>query len=243
MLRDSPAASPPETVLVTGTPLPLTGAVAAALRASGHQVREAGSDLTDPAAVAPLLDGVSAIVHFAPLAVATDAQHDAGAGGRSGEALDTAARGTHVLLTAALERGIDRVVLGSTLATLDAYPEDLEVTEQWRPRPQPHPGHLAPYLAELTAREFTRDVQLERPANVVCLRFAPDLEPGAAGDAVGRALALLREGRRPRGHRWGLYHVAPLDPGARYTSALAVQTLGYGAPSGTGTPGAPGGSR
>ena len=80
MLSDPPAASPPESVLVTGTPLPLAGAVAGALRDAGHTVREAASDLTDPAAVAPLLDGVSAIVHIAPIAVAADAQNDAGAG-------------------------------------------------------------------------------------------------------------------------------------------------------------------
>jgi hypothetical protein len=64
---------------------------------------------------------------------------------------------------------------------------------------------------------------------------------------VLRALAALQgetvpERRRQRGHRWQLYHIAPLDPGARYTSALATQSLGYGQEAES-APMAPGGSR
>jgi hypothetical protein len=134
---------------------------------------------------------------------------------------------------------VQRVVLGSTLAVLDAYPDDLEVTEQWRPRPRPRPAELAPYLAELTAREFTRDVQLDDPPRIVCLRFGHLVAGDASDDpralpladavhAVQRALAVLQEGTRQRGHRWQLYHIATLRPDARYTAALARQALGYG---------------
>ena len=234
----------PAGVLVTGAGSPLGQAVAEALGGAGYAVTAAGDDLTDPAAVAPLLEGVRAVVHLAPLSLPQTMPPDAPA-----EILDAAARGTHVLLKAAVERGVGRVVLGSTLAVLDAYPDDLEVTEAWRPRPRPDPAELAPYLAELTAREFTRDVQLDDPPRIVCLRFgrlvAGEAAAAVAGDqralpladavrAVQRALAVLDESGRQRGHRWQLYHIAALDPAARYTAAGARQGLGYGAEDATG---------
>jgi nucleoside-diphosphate-sugar epimerase len=242
-VSETPAAAGVPGVLVTGAASPLGQAVATALRGAGYAVKTAGDDLTDPAAVAPLLDGAGAIVHLAPLSLPQTMAAAAPA-----EILDAAARGTHVLLKAAVERGPGRVVLGSTLAVLDAYPDDLEVTEAWRPRPRPDPAELAPYLAELTAREFTRDVQLEDPPRIVCLRFGrlpaagTDAQGGGPGDdralpladavqAVRRALAAL-EGGRHGGHRWQLYHIAALDPGARYTAAGARQGLGYGAADG-----------
>jgi nucleoside-diphosphate-sugar epimerase len=236
----------PPTVLVTGAGSPLAQAVTAALSGAEHAeqraVRHAGDDLTDPAAVAPLLQDVGAIVHLAPLALPRTMPADAPA-----EILDRAARGTHVLLKAALDAGVRYVVLGSTLALMDAYPDDLEVTEQWRPRPRPRPTEMAPYLAELTAREFTRDVQLDDPPRITCLRFAEGIDPALAAGAVVSALDALQGGaaperRRQRGHRWQLYHIAPLDPGARYTSALARQSLGYGQEAES-APVAPGGAR
>jgi nucleoside-diphosphate-sugar epimerase len=228
------ASATPAPVLVTGAPSPLAEAVATALREAGHAVKTAGDDLTDPATVTPLVDGAGAVVHLAPLSLPETMP-----AGAPGEVLDAAARGTHVLLKAATELGVRRVVLGSTLAVLDAYPDDLEVTEQWRPRPRPLPAELAPYLAELTAREFTRDVQLDDPPRIVCLRFGSLVAGDAAGDpralslsdavrAVRRALAILDGGERQRGHRWQLYHIASPDARARYTSALAQRALGYG---------------
>ena len=237
-------------ILLTGAAGALGAAVAAALAQDGHTLRATDEaplppdaaealaadfhrgSLADPAFVAPLLEGVEAIVHLAPLALPQTVPPDA-----PGEALDAAARGTHVLLKAAVEAGVDKVVQASTLAVMDAYDETLEVTEQWRPRPRPAPAHLAPYLAELVAREFTRDVQIAAPPSIVCLRFETLAADGAgerelplpdAALAVGRALAALQAGARQRGHRWLLYHVAPLLPEARYTSAAAQDALGYG---------------
>jgi nucleoside-diphosphate-sugar epimerase len=233
------------TVLVTGAGSPLGAALAGALTGAGHSVKTVGDALTDPVAVAPLVEGVDAIVHLAPLSLVETMPSDA-----PGEILDATARGTHVLLKAADEGGVRHVVLGSTLAVLDAYPDDLEVTEQWRPRPRPDPAELAPYLAELTAREFTRDVQLDQPLRIICLRFGRLVAPGVASDdprrlaiadavhAVQRALAVLHEGGRQRGHRWQVYHVAAPVSGARYTSALARRGLGYD-PAGASTPATP----
>jgi nucleoside-diphosphate-sugar epimerase len=241
-------------ILVTGAAHPLSDPLAQALIRAGHTVR--GTDtvqptepaaiadyragnLADPAFVAPLLAGVEAIVHLAPLSLVQTMPAEA-----PGEILDAAARGTHVLLKAAVEGASGTaappiVVQGGTLAVMDAYDDDLEVTEQWRPRPQPVAAHLAPYLAELTAREFTRDVQLEAPLRIVCLRFAPfagdgdslsserQLSLADAADAILHALAALQRGGRQRGHRWQLYHVASPSPEARYTSAAAQRALGY----------------
>jgi hypothetical protein len=107
-------------------------------------------------------------------------------------------------------------------------------------------AELAPYLAELTAREFTRDPQIETLPSVVCLRFAPlegegtragsaasettevrTLAPADASQAIERALAVIAAGKRQRGYRWQLFHVAAPSPYARYSSALAQQSLGY----------------
>jgi hypothetical protein len=140
------------------------------------------------------------------------------------------------LFKAAVEAGVGVAVQASTLAVMDAYDDDLEVTEQWRPRPRPDVAELAPYLAELVAREFTRDVQIEAPPRIVCLRFgrlgADAADPHAldvthAAGAVVRALAALHDGARQRGHRWQLYHVASPNPEARYSSAAARRALGY----------------
>jgi nucleoside-diphosphate-sugar epimerase len=245
-------------VLLTGANSPLGEAVAAALAAAGHTARAtdttplpgraddaAGPDyhqgaLTEPAFVAPLLEGAGAVVHLAPLVLL-----DAMPAEAPGDILDAATRGTHVLLKAAVDAGVLQIVQGSTLAVMEAYDRALEVTEQWRPRPRPEAAHLAPYLAELVAREFTRDVQIAAPPSVVCLRFArltgsaghttpegtaldPDsLHVSDAAQAVLRALDALGRGARQRGHRWQLYHVASPAPGARYTSAAARQALGY----------------
>ncbi|MGH2354472.1 MAG: NAD-dependent epimerase/dehydratase family protein [Chloroflexota bacterium] len=241
-------------ILLTGAAHPLGVAASAVLAAEGYRLRATDTvplpadapaglvadfrqgTLTDPEFVAPLLEGAPAIVHLAPLSLVKTMPLDA-----PEEILDAAARGTHVLLKAAIDAGVRMAVQGSTLAVMDAYDDDLEVTEQWRPRPRPDPAEMAPYLAELTAREFTRDVQLEAPPRIVCLRFGALVDAAAgiseprelpvadAAQAVLRALAALQAGSRQRGHRWQLYHIAPLAPDARYTSAAAQQALGYGA--------------
>ncbi len=107
---------------------------------------------------------------------------------------------------------------------------------------------MAPYLAELTAREFTRDVQLNAPLSVICLRFARLVDPRAlpladAVRAVQRAIAAFQANTlqanalppgaapassRQQGRHWQVYHIAGLAPDARYTSALAQRVLGYG---------------
>src|SRR4051812_31018565 len=113
-----------ETLLVTAAATGLGRAAAAALERAGYALRLTELlDLTDPAAVAALVDGADGVVHLAPTALV--AAHPDAAGG---DLLDLAARGTHVLYKAALAAGVTRAVQTSTLAVMDAYPEELEVT-------------------------------------------------------------------------------------------------------------------
>jgi hypothetical protein len=225
------AAGAPQRVLLTGAANPAGSAIRTALEREGHQVRATEAvDLTDPELVAPLVEGIDAIVHLAPRVLV-----DTLPGTPPGELLDIAARGTHVLYKAALAAGVTLAVQASTLGVMDAYPDEYEVTEQWRPRPRPEAAHLAPYLAELVAREFTRDVALERHLTAICLRLSgfAHLPFEAAAEAVVKALVTLRANRlQARGHRFQVLHVAPLTPEARYTSALAQQTIGYGVANG-----------
>ena len=182
------------------------------------------------------------VVHLAPLVAVADAAiaHP----GNPAEALDIATRGTYRLLMGCLSTGIGRVVQASSLSSFDAYEHGLEVTEQWRPRPGPNADDLAPYLAELTAREFTRDPLVHNPLEVTCLRLAalrggddssrPPTDIRAmwtvdAARAIGLAIAAQATGNRgsDRGHRWRILHVASGAPDARYTSAIAHQVIGY----------------
>lgn len=252
--------SPASPILITGAASPLGRAVAAVLAAAGHSLRAVDrialpaaaapaladgfqeGDLLDPAFMGALVRGAAGIVHLAPLVLPAVMR-----GGGPGEVLDVVARGTHVLYKAALEAGVEWAVQASTLAVMEAYDQGLEVTEQWRPRPQPAPEQLAPYLAELVAREFTRDVQLASPLRITCLRFAPlvdDADPRAregdpsfdpqvlrladAAEAVRRALSALSSAPYRGGHRWQVLHIASPSPLARYSSAAARQAIGYG---------------
>lgn len=81
--------------------------------------------------------------------------------------LDLATRGTHVLFKAGIEAGIKRFVYGSTLQIFEAYPDDVYISEMWRPLPSTDKFQLTRYLGEMTAREFARDF----PVAVTVLRL------------------------------------------------------------------------
>lgn len=219
---------------------------AADLRLAGQVV----GDLRDESFAASLFrdlpaGGRTVVVHLAPLVPVADVAF----GHQPAplvEALDIATRGTYVLYKAAIAAGIVEAVQASSLSSMDAYADDLEVTEQWRPRPAPTAQDLAPHLCETVAIEFTRDPMVERPLAITCLRFAT-LRDGASGDAgahpgdprtmwvadaaeaVVQAIAARETGDRriDRGLRWRLLHVASGAPDARYTSALAGRAIGY----------------
>ncbi|MCX5988178.1 MAG: NAD(P)-dependent oxidoreductase [Chloroflexi bacterium] len=157
---------------------------------AGHWADHHVGDLRSPEFIEALLTdlpggGAHAIViHLAPLVAVADAAiaHS----GNPAEALDIATRGTYRLLMGCLSAGVGRVVQTSSLSSFDAYEDGLEVTEQWRPRPGPNADDLAPYLSELTAREFTRDPLVNTP-----------LEVTQCGRWMRRGRSALRSRRRP----------------------------------------------
>jgi nucleoside-diphosphate-sugar epimerase len=207
-------------ILITAANTPLGQLAARALREQ-HELRltdaqpegpaglqtlpYAAADLREPEQGAPLVEGIEAIAHLAPHA--PFATPDASA---EKEALDTAARGTYVLLREALRAGVRRVVLASRLDLMAAYGEQVVVDQTWRPLPDADAAALAPYLAELTLREFVRAEEIVG----VCLRFG-DLGDGPAdttladaATAIERALTMDLEGRK---YRWWLYHIGSTD--------------------------------
>lgn len=223
-------------VLITGAGTPLSDAVVAAL-GSQYDLRFTGepsegalsvvpADLRVPEQVAPLVEGVDAILHLAPYArVSTpDARAER-------DALNQAARGTYVLLHAALNAGVRRVVLASRLDLLAAYPEECLVDETWKPVPDTTAAGLAPYLAELTLREFVR----AEPILGICLRLG---ELGSGGttpaDAVRALERALQMDTADNKYRWWLYHVSSEE---RFSSAAAAkEPLGWTPHRPEGTP-------
>jgi nucleoside-diphosphate-sugar epimerase len=219
-------------ILITGADQPLGALVTEALRHE-HELRLTGTqalapaglealpytpaDLREPAEVEPLVQGVAAIAHLAlhaPMAT-PDATAEK-------QALDHAARGMFVLLHAALAAGVPRVVLASRLDLIAGYPETYRVDESWKPLPDANAASLAPYLAELTLREFVRAEEMDG----LCLRLGDlgsgpaDTTPADAVRAVTRALTMELDDRRR--YRWRLYHI---PSGDRYPLAAAHRLL------------------
>jgi nucleoside-diphosphate-sugar epimerase len=142
-------------------------------------------DLRDPAAVAAALDGVGAVIHMAPSGSPAD----------SATLLDQASRGTYQLLTQALDIGIKRFVIGSTLRLFHALPADWRISAAWRPQPQPETEQLAAWLSELSARELVRAKEVPTQ----CLRFGQTTAKAAA-EAIMEALI-----KAPAG--WSVSHL------------------------------------
>jgi nucleoside-diphosphate-sugar epimerase len=199
-------------ILITGSEQPLGRLVAEGL-SGGHDLRLTGTDLREPEAVEPLVEGIEAVVHLIP-----HQRFETPDATAEKEALDLAARGTFVLLHAALKAGVRRVVMVSRLDVMAAYPDDHVVDETWKPMPDAAAASLAPFLAELTLREFVRAEDLVG----VCLRFgdigpAPDgTTPEDAVAAIEKALTMDLAGRK---YRWWLYHICSTE---RYRLAAAA---------------------
>jgi nucleoside-diphosphate-sugar epimerase len=174
------------------------------------------ADLRNPAAVAPLVEGIEAVLHL-------DLYHLPPISGPAAEKerLDLAARGTFVLMNEARKAGVNRVILISTLDFFETYPDDYVIDESWQPEPAPNADALAPYLAEIICREFAR----EGGIRAVCLRFGPLGQPNGTDEAdalqaIEQALVLAFT---EPGYRWHSIHVADSD---RFSTNVARQMLG-----------------
>ena len=203
-------------ILITGSDSPLGALLAERLASQHHLVlAPASTDLRQPGIVAPLVEGIEAIAHLTAFATATP--HTPA---EEAEVLLHAGRGTYVLQRAALDAGVSRIVLASRLEVLERYPAEYRVDETWQPRPRPEAGALAPYLAELTLREFARAEAI----HAVCLRFgSPEAGSGSftplttAAEALERALTMDLP---PSGHRWRLLH---FDASGRFPADEAAK--------------------
>lgn len=224
-------------IVVTGRDSLLRRALGHALGGE-HELALAGeTDLRDEAQVSTLVAGSHAVIHLAPL--------DGSGRGDADETLDVATRGTYVLLRAAAAAGGRRVVLGSTLALFERYPESWNVGESWQPLPDVDDvAQLAAYLAEESAKQIAR----VSPLAVVCLRLGEVVDDASVAgkpcdsrwlhvdDAVQafvKALAMPLRAGAPgvpgeAASGWVVYHIPGGHGRARVPRAAAGAEGGLG---------------
>lgn len=151
--------------------------------------------------------------------------------------LDLASRGTHVLCKAAAEAGVKRILYAGTLAIFRAYPDDVYISELWKPLPGPEIETMTRYLGELTCREFARDYLI----SVTGLRLGELVtEEEVAGQPPNLMWLDLRDAARAFraalsrdnsndpwfSHRWRLVHVAAPLPHPKFLFEQATR-MGY----------------
>jgi len=163
-------------VLITGGASRLAQAIAADL-SKDHTVRmmesvpvEAGEkyefmrgSILNPDEAWRAVRGIDALIHTnepPPDIPLNELEHDQ-------MVLELATRGTHTLFTAAVDAGVRNFVYAGTLSIFDPYPDDVYITENWKPLPSPDITQMSKYLGELTCREFARDYLVK----VTCLRL------------------------------------------------------------------------
>ena len=171
---------------------------------SGHDLGRAGgyhrADLNLPPEAAAAIRGAHTIVHAQP--------HDPAIGdgpGADGLLLEKISRGTYVLVQAAVEAHVGRIILISQIRLFDAVTERYTVNAHWQPRPRPEAESLAPYLAELVCREIARVGRIES----VNLRMG-ELDAGdgtSADDAVDAVQKALTLDIAATGYHWHEQHV------------------------------------
>ncbi len=151
--------------------------------------------------------------------------------------LDHATRGTHNLCKAAVEAGVKRIVYGSTLDVFRSYPDDVYISELWKPMPEPDMPEMSRYLGELTCREFARDHMISATA----LRLGKVVREEEVGgletdlmwvDIRDAAQAFCIALERDTAHevwwtrRWALYHICADIANPKYLISQA-KSLGY----------------
>ena len=152
--------------------------------------------------------------------------------------LDLATRGTHNIFKAAVDAGIKRLLYAGTLSIFRAYPDDVYISELWKPLPSPNMPEMAKYLGELTCREFTRDYMVM----VTTLRLGElVLEEEVIGQTPNLMWLDLRDAAQAFRYamsrdtsqrvwwtqRWVMYHICTDIPNPKFLIDNAVQGLGY----------------
>ena len=151
--------------------------------------------------------------------------------------LDLATRGTHNLCKAAVEAGVKRIVYGSTLDIFQPYPDDVYISELWKPLPSPDMPLMSRYLGELTCREFARDYMVTVTALRLGMLVLEEEMAGLAPDllwldirdaAQAFRLALERDACQETWwtRRWALHHICADIPNPKYLINNAKR-MGY----------------
>ena len=178
-------------------------AVDAAFSAPIPRAEALTGHLRDTDFLAAALEGVTHVVHLAPLYT------------RLGDAtatLEEATRGSYQLANAAVAAGVQRLILGSTLDFFAHVWDDFRADESWRPRPQPTLDQLCAWLAEVALREVARVTNL----TTLCLRLGEVVDDAhAAGHPYDRrwlhvedAVAALLRGLAVEAEGWRVWHIA-----------------------------------
>lgn len=184
------------------------------LEAPSSDVGFIRTDVLDPAGLGAALRGMDAVIHLAGLDLDTQASSDV--------YLRTNVVGTWNVLEAALEAGVGRAVLCSSVTATglsesrpDFAPQYLPVDED-HPNAPDHPYSVSKQLVETIASGFRR----RGPMEVLCLRLM----------LVGFAqnLDLVRRRERDPLCRWLFYHVGPEDAGQAFLCALNADAPAFG---------------
>jgi NAD+ dependent glucose-6-phosphate dehydrogenase len=189
--------------------------------------------LLDPQAIQQAVQGVQAVIHTGepPVVPAADVMV------REHTYLDWATRGTHQLMKIAIEAGAKRFVYGSTLEIFGTYPDDVYISELWKPLPTPEIASMSRYLGELTCREFTRDYQVSitalRLGRLVREEEVADHDPDLMWvDLRDAAQAFRCAVNRDTGNqvwwtrRWSLFHICAGIPNPKFLIGQAA-SIGY----------------
>jgi len=198
---DSRQVTSPKTVVVTGAGGFIGSWVCRTLGEAGTTVRGIGrragvrlshsgryqqADVLDADALRTVLAGADAVIHLAArVHVMRETAADALA-----EFRRVNAEGTRILLDAAADAGVTRVVLASTVKAV-AESSDAPLTEQTPPRPADPYG-----ISKLEAEQVARDLAARRGLAVTALRFPLVYGPGMKGnmlslfDVVNRGVPL-----------------------------------------------------
>ena len=191
------------------------------------EVERIEGDILDPDTCWKLVRGVDAVVHTGHFSGPTLSGYD------HEQHLDLATRGMHILLKAAVETGVKRIVYAGTLEIFASYPDDVFISEHWEPKPTPAMEQMAPFLAENLCREFARahkvTVTVLRLGKLVkeeeVERKSPDLMWLDFRDAA-KAIrwALNREASQDVWwtRRYALYHICAAIPNGKYLVSQAA---------------------
>jgi nucleoside-diphosphate-sugar epimerase len=173
------------------------------------------TQLNKDTAVWEAVRGADAVVHIGEIV-----------GKIPGHQIDRATRGTYMLLRAAVDAGVRRFVLGSTLAFFDSYPEDVYITEYWRPEPTDDLEQMLPALSEIATREFAREhaisvsvLRLGRLVDADTAEGPPDVDWLDYRDAAKAfAIAVDRDtsSRLNWQQRYAVFHVVGKHPNPRF---------------------------